>query len=49
MKSETINNKLREFDKDKRTEDWLIHKCYTDGRVAQAIDAENARGKEAAE
>ena len=31
------------FDKDKRTEDWLIEKFYTDGRIAQAIDSQNAR------
>lgn len=31
------------FDKDKRTEDWLIKKVYTDGRIAQAIDSQNAR------
>lgn len=34
------------FDKDDRTEDWLMHRCFTDGRVAQAIDNENAKVKE---
>lgn len=36
------------FDRDCRTENWLMHRCFTDGQVAQAIYTENARGKEAA-
>lgn len=35
------------FDSERRAEAWLIEKCYTDGRIAQAIDRQNAEAKEA--
>ena len=37
------------FDRERRAEAWLIEKCYTDGRIAQAIDRQNAEGKEGAQ
>lgn len=30
------------FDREERAEAWLIQKCFTDGRVAQEIDRQNA-------
>lgn len=37
------------FDQERRAEAWLIHKCFTDGRVAQEVDRQNAERKEGAE
>ena len=34
------------FDRERRDEAWLIETCYTDGRIAQAIDRQNAEAKE---
>ena len=33
------------FDRERRAEAWLIKKCYTDGRIAQEIDRQNAEAK----
>lgn len=47
--AQRLAREAKAFDKDNRTEDWLMHRCYTDGRVAQAIDAENARAAKGGE
>lgn len=44
--SRRLAREAEAFGKDKRMEDWIMNRCYTDGRVAQTIDAENANKEE---
>lgn len=41
--AQRLAREAKAFDKDYRLETWLMYRCHTDGRIAQAIDAENAR------
>lgn len=45
--AQRLEREVEAFDHEVRAEAWLIHKCFTDGRVAQEVDRQNAEGEEA--
>lgn len=45
--AQRLAREVEAFDHEVWAEAWLIHKSFTDGRVAQKVDRQNAEGEEA--